>query len=123
MRGDGAVPGRRSVVGTARVRAGENVFPLAEIVHGVQGTAAVPLPALDRDGLHSPPPAVLPAIEEERDTGAVADPPLKATVQLELVARHNQQVHDLPDGSGDAGGSLWGLASVPSPEGGSCVPP
>jgi hypothetical protein len=72
------------------VRAGEDVFPLTEIVHAVQGTAAFPLAALDRDGLHSPPPAFLPAIEEDRDAGAVSQPPLKATVQLELVPRHNQ---------------------------------
>jgi hypothetical protein len=84
--------GGRSLVGTARARAGEDVFPLAEVVHWVQGTAAFPPPALDRDGLHIPPPAFLPAIEDDRDAGAVSDPTPKATVQLELVPRHNQQV-------------------------------
>jgi len=71
------------------VRAGEDVLPLAEIVRWVQGAPAFPLPTVDRDGLHSLPAVFLPAIEDEHDAGAVSDPTLKATVQLELVPRQN----------------------------------
>jgi len=59
--------GGRSVLGTASFRAGEDVFPLAEIVPWVQGTATFPPPAIDRDGLCGLPAFPLPAIEEDRD--------------------------------------------------------
>ena len=78
-------------MGTASFRAGEDVFPLAEIVPWVQGTATFPPPAIDRDGLCGLPAFPLPAIEEDRDAGAALEPTLKGTVQLRLVPRHNQQ--------------------------------
>ena len=74
------------------MRAGKYVFALAEVVPWVRGAAAFPPPAVDRDGLRGLPALPLPPIEEDRDDGAVSEPPLKAPVQLGLVPRHNQQV-------------------------------
>lgn len=88
------MPGNGSVVRTARVRAGEDVFPLAEIVPWVQDPAAFPPSSVNRDRLRGLPTLPLPPIEEHGDDGAVSEPPLKALVQLVLVPRHNQQVQD-----------------------------
>jgi hypothetical protein len=88
--GFGAVPGDRSVAGTASLRAGEDVFPLMEIVPEAQGATAFPPPSVDWDGLRGLPALPLPPIEEDRDAGGVSEPTRKGTVQLVLVPRHNQ---------------------------------
>lgn len=86
------------------MRAGEDVFPLAEIVPWVQDAAAFSSPSLDRDGLHGLPALPLPPIQEHGDDGAVSEPPLQALVQFVLVPRHNQQVQDRRTG--------WALEGV-----------
>jgi hypothetical protein len=76
------------------VRANQRVVAQARIVlNAWEAPAFRPSPFRCSDQL-SPPPLLLPAVEEDGDPQAVPELILKGTVQLHLVPRDNQQAPD-----------------------------